>query len=326
MNKLVTIIIPVYNTRQLLNKCIESICNQTYKNIEIIIIDDGSTDGSNVLCRELAAKDSRIKVIYQDNKGVSAARNKGLEFVSGDYITFVDGDDWIESNMIECLVKDAEANQVDAVFCSYSRNYENGKEINIVPRHVGIASPIDAIDELLDVYNKKAYPTGIFSKLFKKSIINLLRFNDTFKIGEDIAFVVEVLLKCNAVYLNNSPLYHYYIRNGSASHNSIIANKITEIYAWKYISNKLKEHPLQANRAKAIESGCYINAVLIAYINGDVRSNCLLREISSNFFLFFYKSDASKLSKCKKILLLFLIRLNVPANVIKKLERIKNKN
>ena len=104
MKPLISVIVPVYNVEEYLPKCLESIINQTYKNLEIILVDDGSTDNSGIICEDYAEKDKRIKVVHQTNLGISAARNAGLDLCSGDYITFVDSDDYIECDEIEVLV------------------------------------------------------------------------------------------------------------------------------------------------------------------------------------------------------------------------------
>lgn len=119
---LVSIIVAVYNVEQYLKRCIDSIVNQNYLNWEVVIIDDGSTDNSGKLCDEYAQKDSRIKVIHQCNKGVSVARQKGLDVVSGKYFIHMDPDDWAEPCMIQCLVNAAESENLDVVYCDFFRN------------------------------------------------------------------------------------------------------------------------------------------------------------------------------------------------------------
>ena len=116
---LISVIIPVYKVEKYLDRCLESIVNQTYKNLEIILIDDGSPDNCPAICDEYAQKDSRIKVIHKANGGVSSARNKGIDVATGDYIGFVDSDDWIEPDMYETLIKNAEQYNSDISRCSY---------------------------------------------------------------------------------------------------------------------------------------------------------------------------------------------------------------
>lgn len=129
MQKL-SVIVPVYNVEKYLHRCVDSIINQTYSNLEIILVDDGSPDNSGIICDEYAKKDARVKVMHQKNSGVSAARNAGLDVASGEYIAFVDSDDWINDNMYSALIYEIEANNVDMVKCGvyetdtvHGRNY-----------------------------------------------------------------------------------------------------------------------------------------------------------------------------------------------------------
>ena len=129
MEDLITIIVPIYNVEKYLRECIESICRQTYRNIEIILINDGSNDNSAKICDEYKEKDSRIKVIHKENGGVSSARNKGLEIAKGAYITFVDGDDYIDEKYCEKLLKNLKENNVECVLCGFNRIYEKTAEV-----------------------------------------------------------------------------------------------------------------------------------------------------------------------------------------------------
>ena len=140
--KLISVIVPVYNTEKYLEKCVMSILNQTYKNLEIILIDDGSTDNSPQICDSLAEKDNRITVIHQPNGGVSSARNTGLDNTHGDYIMFVDSDDYIAPNMIEFLSENI--GDTDIAMCGYNSVDENG---NLSPQeNVTVADGIISID------------------------------------------------------------------------------------------------------------------------------------------------------------------------------------
>ena len=124
---LISVIVPVYNVRKYIEKCIYSIINQTYKNLEIIIIDDGSTDGSETLCDKFKDKDQRVIVLHQKNSGQSRARNKGLEIASGEYIGFVDADDWIDNDFFEKLIEKSEKEDLDMCVCNRKIFSEQGK-------------------------------------------------------------------------------------------------------------------------------------------------------------------------------------------------------
>lgn len=168
MEELISVIVPVYNVEKYIDKCINSIINQTYKNLEIILVDDGSPDNCGNICDEYSKKDNRIIVIHKENGGVSSARNIGIKNAKGKWITFVDSDDWIENDYVEKLSKIGIQNKAEVVLCGYNRIYNNDKQ------------PINAIGEIKD-YNSYEYliktlnpQTGFgfcHMKLIKKEII-----------------------------------------------------------------------------------------------------------------------------------------------------------
>ena len=134
MDKLISIIIPVYNVSKYLDKCVKSILLQTYSNLEIILVNDGSTDGSGVLCDELKKTDKRICVIHKPNGGLSDARNAGLDIATGDYIGFVDSDDYVEPDMFQILLENAMKYDADVSGCRYAEVYEDGNRIAITTK------------------------------------------------------------------------------------------------------------------------------------------------------------------------------------------------
>ena len=132
MCDLISVIVPVYKAEKYLDKCVQSIVNQTYKNLEIILVDDGSPDNCPQMCDEWAKKDSRIKVIHKENGGVSSARNAALDICLGEYAAFADSDDFIEENMLESMMKTAEKAKAEVVVCGFTFE-ENGQEISKIP-------------------------------------------------------------------------------------------------------------------------------------------------------------------------------------------------
>lgn len=214
--ELISIIIPIFNMSKYLEKCIDSVINQTYKNLEIILIDDGSTDNSGEICDRYLQKDNRIKVVHQKNQGVSAARNEGLKHATGYYIGFVDPDDFIESKMYEIIINDIKENQCDIGICGIrSKNEdditlkEDRKQENIVMNK----------KEFLNILiQDKMIATSVWDKVFKSELIKEKRFNEKRVVGEDFELILEVInnKKIKAVY-NSSCLYNYLIREKSAS-------------------------------------------------------------------------------------------------------------
>ena len=124
---LISIIVPVYNVESYLKRCIESILNQTFRDFELILVNDGSTDNSEIICKEYALKDERIKYFYQRNKGVSEARNKGIDNSSGEYIQFIDSDDYVDENFLEIVVNRFKRDNSDIVFIGFYNEYNNGE-------------------------------------------------------------------------------------------------------------------------------------------------------------------------------------------------------
>lgn len=198
----ISIIVPVYNGGEKVRRCIESIINQTYQFIEIVIIDDGSNDGSEKICDEYGEKYNNIKVIHQSNAGVSSARNIGLKFATGEYIGFVDCDDYIEKNMYQKMVE--EINDSDAIMCGF---YQDKKKCVGISQKC-IVKKEEAILNIIGDGNFKGY---LWNKLFKKSIIvtNKLIFSTRIHMCEDLLFCVKYIEKTNKVCLIPDALYHY---------------------------------------------------------------------------------------------------------------------
>lgn len=207
--ELISIIVPVYNVKDYLGECVKSLLNQTYFNIEIILVDDGSTDGSDQMCDEFAREDSRIIVIHKSNGGLSDSRNKGLDIARGEYIGFVDSDDWIEPQMYEKLYNKIKSGSHDIAVCGLIREYKN-------------KSVIEPLREL--VYTRdnslSALLLGIelhdhaWSKLYHNKVFNNVRF-PTGKFYEDVLTTYKTFLNAHSVVVEHSPLYHYRQRGGS---------------------------------------------------------------------------------------------------------------
>ena len=201
MSDLISIIIPVYNVEKYLERCVKSVINQTYKNLEIILVDDGAKDNSGKMCDELSKLDSRIKVIHKENGGLSDARNFGLKIATGDYIGFVDSDDYIADDMYETLYYTIKNNNADISIVSF---YEMYKEKVIGVRDSGnleILSKQEAMKELLIDTKIQSYA---WNKLFKKELFNDLKF-PTGKNFEDIATTLLLFEKCDKVALLEKP-------------------------------------------------------------------------------------------------------------------------
>lgn len=214
-NDLISIIVPVYNVENYIKDCINSIVRQSYKNIEIILIDDGSTDNSGKICDYYGGKDKRIKVIHKKNEGVSVARNMGIEESKGKYITFVDSDDFIDESYVENLYAQCIYKNVDLSICGINDIFG---EREIIKTSVEYSKILDSKEAMKELLNEKYYNSVIWAKMYKKNLFNNVKFNKNMKIAEDLDVLYRIIDKCNFINIDTSKkLYYYRIRENSAS-------------------------------------------------------------------------------------------------------------
>lgn len=219
-NAKVSVIVPIYDSEAYLPMCIESIRNQTYRNLEILLIDDGSTDNSLAICKEMALKDTRIRVIHQENQGVSAARNTGIEVAQGEYLTFVDSDDELLPNGIAVLIKDIETYSADVASASKlyisAENEVRDCKLEKV-EDVSIMTGVDAL-KLSLAFDRRM--TSCHGKLFRKKFLFDIRYEVGKKINEDFYFVFQCCVKEPVFIYRNECVYRYYYRDNSVTHTS----------------------------------------------------------------------------------------------------------
>ncbi len=233
----ITVIIPVYNVEEYLSRCLASVINQTYKNLEIICIDDGSTDNCGKILDEFAKTDDRIIVIHQKNKGVAAARNRGLEIMNGSYVGFVDSDDWIEPEFFEEAHSAMTKNNAD-IFCSGI--YEDKDDIctkreNKLAVKNGI---LDRNDVLLYAFKRdyyKNFGAYLWNKLFRAQLFECVRFDEQLKVAEDILVFVECMLKGQRFVYTDKAYYHYFQRSTSLIHSVDLSKKETLLQSYDKI-------------------------------------------------------------------------------------------
>lgn len=214
-NNKISVIVPVYNVLPYIEKCLNSLVCQTHKNLEIIVVDDGSNDGSEKICDEFAKKHKNITVFHKKNGGLSSARNFGLAHVTGDYIGFVDSDDYVEPNIFEKMLKTAINSNLDICVCSFVREQEN------MQRHVTLESlEVKNIDYFKLFAKKESMPyVVVWNKLFKANLFNNLQFPED-KIHEDQWVIHYALKDAKKVGLISDELYHYTDRENGISKGS----------------------------------------------------------------------------------------------------------
>ena len=213
---LISVIVPIYNVEKYLQKCVDSILNQTYENLEIILVDDGSTDNCPKICDCYQKKDKRIRVIHKENGGLSDARNCGLDIAKGEYIGFVDSDDFIDSNMYSLLINIMKKQCTDLAVCNYLKVDKNYKIISNKNNDLPIKDErINKRTFFLRIVNEKEwYYIVAWNKLYRKDIFDNLRF-PIGKIHEDEFLIHHIINKCKFISCINQPLYYYVERNGS---------------------------------------------------------------------------------------------------------------
>ena len=238
MRPLISVIVPVYKVETYLNNCIKSIVNQSYSNIEIILVDDGSPDNCPALCDEWAKKDKRIKVIHKKNGGVSSARNSGLDLASGKYIGFVDGDDFIHKDMIDYLYKAMDSDSSQMASCGYRLSGKiyccNNKKL---------ISNIQALSYLFNIIDCPYFEGFVWNKLYLLQIIkdNNIRFDEELDMCEDTLFNFDYLNNVNKVSILNYSFYEYTFRNDSVMRIKPIKNDIKMLSLINYFLNCSKE-------------------------------------------------------------------------------------
>lgn len=222
----VSVIVPIYNVEKYLGRCMESLLNQTLKDIEIIMVDDGSPDSCPQMCDDWAARDTRIKVIHKKNAGLGYARNSGLEIAAGEYVAFVDSDDYVDTSMYETLWNEAVSSNADAVFCGFKTEQRNGQWTDcdeVAARTVWDGDDVknfmlDMIASAPHVKAERKYQMSVWHSIYRRSIIeeNHIRFHSEREIvSEDLPFQVDFFLKVNRlVYIPRS--FYYYCLNGTS--------------------------------------------------------------------------------------------------------------
>lgn len=259
---MISIIVPIYNVEKYIKQCVESIIAQTYKDIEIILVDDGSPDNCPEICDDFAKQDSRIKVIHKANGGLVSARKAGLQASEGDYVCFVDGDDWIEPDMYEHIFDSIKLTGADCVITQFYYSYPD-KEVKSeykLTKELYIRREIEKEIFPTMLFDNQYYKFGIYpccwTKVFKRELLekHLTDTDDRIRMGEDIAFTYPCLMECQTISFIDKPLYHYRSNPHSmtSSYDPVLQNII-------YL-------PYQALATKSKELGVDLSSQLPYYL------------------------------------------------------------
>ena len=275
----VSVVIPVYKVEKYLQRCLDSVINQTLKDIEIILIDDGSPDNCGRICDQYSEKDSRIKVIHKKNEGVSAARNDGIKAATGEYIGFVDSDDYIAENMFEVMYQQAYNYNADISMCEFVFTAEGTEPIfsslsSDDYKGIQLLSKEDIFSLVVDF--SKMVQTNIWNKLFRTDIVKKIKFDVNKKMSEDLEFLMETICECHsAVYVPYVFYAYIFIREGSAMYSvgkSIDWYKLQDIYITNIMQKVVDRNPDLKNMA--ISYRC---------VNGELSmANAIVRQNSND--------------------------------------------
>ncbi len=309
---LITIIVPIYKVENYLDKCVYSIIQQTYTNLEIILVDDGSPDNCGNICENYRKKDLRIKVIHKENGGLSDARNVGINSATGEYIAFIDSDDYIAINYIEELYKAIKKYNVQIALCSYILISESGENIRIekVTTEEKCINNKQLLNEVMTPYGEKY--VVVWNKLYKKSLFNSLRFPKG-KLYEDEYINFKLFWQCTNVVLVPSILYFYLQRNDSIQGSKLTLEKLNmkrEFHLERIaFYSKLKEKQLYMRSIQM-----YCNWITSCFANSyellDKKYKIMLQKEIRKYAFISFKSNESKMGeKIQNILGFFSLKL-----------------
>lgn len=306
----ISIIVPIYNVQNYLEKCINSIMNQTYSFIEIILVNDGSTDLCGAMCEEYASKDDRIKVIHKENGGVVSARKTGANIASGDYIVGVDGDDWIESDRIELLVEAMKNTNPDMVYMAGMKREYDGR-VSVVEEHIpyGIYSDknIESIFELLsnttvcfqNDMNAAVWMWAIRREIYCENVYDL---DEEISIADDQIIVWSCLLDSKNVILSKNNGYHYVFRSDSIMNSMNVSHKRELQALFRQFSQRLKNKNASAKVRKAF---LFLNVRILltndcsSFVQDTNENLCLYSKIKKNMKVVVYGAGKFGTELCK---------------------------
>ena len=297
---LISVIIPVYNAELLLKKCIESICEQTFSNLQIIIINDGSSDKSSEIVRKIAEHDFRIELIEQENQGAAQAKNVGLQFVKGEYLMFVDSDDFIHNNMIERLYNLSVIYDSDLVQCSYEIG--NSDSFSMRENKITISTYSNR-----NVFESKLYKSVVWGKLYKKEIFNKVFFTKGRHI-DDESVSYKTYYKSKKIIITNEKLYYYYQSKESLMRNN---KKVNTDFVTTFQERLLYFLDKKEMRLYRITLEKFAISLMLYYISisrNTKNTKSDLDFVFNRFRLVYEEIKKERIGKIKFLLMLFIFR------------------
>jgi len=294
MNDLISIVVPVYNVEKYIDKCITSIINQTYKNIEIILVDDGSPDSSGIICDNFKKNDKRIKVIHKKNGGVSSARNSGLEISNGKYVTFIDGDDFVDNNYIKSFTSILNIYpNTNIIFYENFHNVYSDKKDNDHSKVIFAETAIESI------YNGKMN-VAVWNKMYSAKFLkeNNIHFNQDIWYGEGMLFNIECLQYTDSVVLINKKTYHQRYNSESAMRNFNFESNLCGIRSLEIQKEKWKKNNKKIENSWIFHRKCFN----ISIMTGILKSHSISK----------YKNEFNQCKKNMRKTPFISLKVNIP--------------
>lgn len=291
----ISVIVPIYNIEAYIEKCVYSILNQTYTNLEVILVDDGSTDSSGRLCDKFAEMDTRIKVIHKENGGLSDARNKGMEIISGEFISFVDGDDFIDSQMLKRLLELSQMEAADIAIANVRQIYRDFV-YELPNSSPWICSGREAVKQHLQGNRKYQFYNAVWNKLYTASCIRDLRFPKG-RNYEDICFTIEAYLRSTKVVCAGETFYNYVVERPGSIMNAGIKSEqaFSAVENCEMRTERLKRYGDRELVELSLSN--YLNQLLLSYYRID--SSVYIRE-KKEYKLTIRKKIYEVCKECKK--------------------------
>lgn len=306
---MISVIVPVYNVEKYLNRCVKSILSQTYRDYEVLLIDDGSTDKSNELCNLWIQRDNRIKVYYQQNQGLSAARNTGIKYAKGEWITFLDSDDYIEKHYLEILVHNMQMTSADISCCDYLRTDKwQIKGIDYVSNQY-----IELKGNDILVFYLENDIVSAWAKLYKRELFSNIKF-PVGKINEDISTIFQIFCKAKKVTYSYSRLYFYYKNNEGITKQKFEYKNINLIEAWEEVVNFSKFYPINIQKLAnfRLQKAYFTLLGIIAYygMKNDTETEYLEKDILKKFKKYYKNLLISPYIGINKKIAIVLMRIS----------------
>ncbi|MBE5962332.1 MAG: glycosyltransferase [Lachnospiraceae bacterium] len=277
-NDLISVVVPIYNVEKYLKKCIDSLIAQTYKNLQIILVDDGSPDRCGEICDAYAKQDKRITVLHKKNGGLSDARNAGIELCKGKYVTFVDSDDYLSEECILYLYKTLVENNADLSICGFKYITESGKIINKLNSEE-VTKVMNQEEALYELCNNILFPNSAWAKLYKIEDFNDIRY-PVGRLFEDIPTTYKLFFKTKKIAFGNKQLYYYLYREASISKQQFNPKRLDAI---EFIEEMCSDISRKYPRLKSISNKRMLEEYIYAYTS-LVLSNIKYKENIKNIF------------------------------------------